>query len=93
MTKLKSEKDISNVGDSTNNPPVNNTGDDTEQHDNLVPLKQTQSLSGAPTSSDGQEIEVIDTTATATKGSDARTIFADKMKDVSNSLALISATL
>ena len=56
MTRIRSGKDISDVGDSTNNLPVNTTGDDTEQHDNLVPHEQTQSLSGAPTGFDGQEI-------------------------------------
>ena len=58
-----------------------------------MPPEQTQSLSGALTSFDGQEIEIIDTTTTATEGSDTRTIFADGMKDLSNSLPLISATL
>ena len=53
MTRLKSRKDISNIDDSTNNPPVNSTGDDTEQHDNPVPLEQTQSLNGTPIGSDG----------------------------------------
>ena len=93
ITRLRSRKDISDVGDSTNNPPVSTTGDDTEQYNNLVPLEQTQSLSGATTSFDRQEIEVIDTTATTTEGSNARTIFADGMKEASTSLALISATL
>ena len=87
MIRLKSGKDISDIGDSTNNPLVNTTTDDTEQHD--------KSVSGVPTGSYGQEIKIIDTTATATaiEGSDTRTIFANGMKEVSNSLALISATL
>ena len=97
MTRLRSEKDIYDVGDSTNNPPVNTTSNDTEQHGNLVPPEQTQSVSGEPTGSDGQEIEIVDTTATATttaiEGSDTQTIFADGIKEVSNSLSLISATL
>ena len=80
MTRLRSGKDISDVGDSTNNPPVNTTGDDTEQHGNLVPSEQTQSVVGAPTGPDGQKIETVDTTATATaiKGSNTRTtIYTD----------------
>ena len=96
MTRLRSGKDISDVGDSTNNPPVNTTGDDTEQHGNLVLSERTQSVSGAPTGFDGQEIENVETTATATaiEGLDTQdTIYANEMKEVSNSLVLISAAL
>ena len=60
-----------------------------------MPLEQTQSLSGAPTGSDGQEIEIGDTTATATatEGLDAQTILLDGLKIVHNLLARINATM
>ena len=94
MTRLRSGKDISDVGDSTNNLPVNTIGDDTEKQDNLVPLEQTQSLSGAPTSPDSQEIEMVDTTATATaiEGSNGQTIFLNGMKLVQDAIARMNST-
>ena len=41
MTRLKSGKEVSDVSDSTDNPPVETTGDDSKQHDKPVPLEQT----------------------------------------------------
>ena len=91
MARHRSGKGISDIGDSTNNPPVETIGDDSEQHETLVPPEQTQALNRAPLSSDGQELEIINTTATITEGLYAQTILSSGLKDVQDSMARMNA--